>query len=296
MSVGVVYAMAGFICWGLSPLYFKSIADAPAVEVLAHRAVWSLALLLAILAWRGRVREVWAALRDRARLAPLLLSTCLIALNWWLYLYAVVSGHILQASLGYYINPLMNVAIGLVVLKERMTRTMGASFALAGAGVVWLAMNEAEGFPWLALCLASSFAVYTLVRKRARVDALVGLTVETALLAPLAAGYLVFVALRGEMAWLAPAARGGSARLDVLLPLACVVTALPLLWFTEGARRLPLRTISILQYTSPTLQFMMAMVYGEKFTTAHGVAFACIWTALAMYTASAVRERRRAGT
>ncbi len=288
LAAGVMYAIAAYLAWGLSPLYFKSVDAAPAMEVLAHRVVWSI-ILLGLLVWlKGRWPVVRRVIASRRCLLTLALTTFLIGGNWFLYIWAVSHDHILHASLGYYINPLVNVALGVIFLKERLTRVQIGALALAGAGVAWMALSAA-GFPWISIYLALSFGFYALVRKKISIDSITGLAIETALLLPAAIVYLAWLGARGESHFLA-----GSLSLDILLPMAGVVTTLPLLWFTEGARRLRLTTMGILQYIAPTGQFLLAVaVYGEAFTSAHAVAFACIWGAIALYWVDAARARRR---
>jgi chloramphenicol-sensitive protein RarD len=248
------------------------------LEVLCHRVVWSVALLL-VLAWhQDRLQDVRAALRRARTLAVLAASTVLIAVNWLVYIYAVVQGRMLEGSLGYYINPLVNVLLGLVILHERLQPLERAAVALAAAGMVWLAVHLGQP-PWISLALAVSFGLYGLLRKVAPVGALTGLTVETLLLLPLALGTLAWKMAAGQATFLS-----GDARLDVLLLLAGPLTAFPLLCFAAAARRLPLSTLGFLQYLSPTIQLLLAvLVYGEPFRRAQAGAFAFIWAALALF-------------
>jgi chloramphenicol-sensitive protein RarD len=239
---------------------------------------WSLALLLA-LSWRqDRLADIRAALRNPKALRVLAASTTLIALNWLVYIYAVVHGRMLEGSLGYYINPLVNVLLGVVILRERLAALERVAVALAAAGILWLALHVGHP-PWISLALAVSFGLYGLLRKVAPVGALTGLAVETLLLLPFSLGYLAWRLGSGQAAFLA-----GDATLDVLLVLAGPLTAFPLLCFAGAARRLPLSTLGFLQYLSPTLQFLLAvLVYGEPFRRAQAGAFAFIWTALALF-------------
>lgn len=282
--LGLLYGLAAYASWGFIPIYFKALRAAGPLEVLCHRVVWAQLLLLA-LCWRtGQLGELRRAFRPGRMLALLAASTILIAINWLVYIYAVVSGRILEGSLGYYINPLVNVLLGVVVLKERLERPVLVAVLIAGSGVLWLAVNSGQP-PWIPLTLAFSFGLYGLLRKLAHVGALTGLAVETALLLPLAIGYLLFAGHTGQAAFLS-----GDRTLDVLLVLAGPVTAIPLLWFTGAARRLPLSTLGFLQYLSPTLQFLLAVaLYGEPFTPAR-VAFACIWIALGVFAIHTLRR------
>ena len=276
---GVLYATCAFLTWGLSPVYWKLLRQVPAVELLAHRIVWSLVLVAVWMTVRGRWAELATAVRGaRTRLA-LAASTALIAVNWLLFIWAVNSDRVLEASLGYYINPLVSVFLGLVVLGEVLNRLQWTAVALATTGVAVLTFRLGE-VPWVSLVLAFSFGLYGLLRKTVRADAVVGLTFETAALTPLMFGYLVMIEVRGGGAFghLGPAT-------DSLLVAAGAVTAVPLILFTLGARRLPLSTLGLLQYIAPTCNFVLAVFFfGEPFTPAHGFAFVLIWTALGLYS------------
>jgi len=283
---GLAYGLAAYGAWGVFPIYLKAVRTVPILEVLCHRVVWALAILLVLTGVRGELRAVADALRHRRALLVLSGSTVFIALNWLVYIYSVTHDRILESSLGYYINPLISVLLGVVLLRERLEPLMKAAALLAAAGVVWLAIGLGQ-LPWISLVLAFSFGLYGLLRKIAPVGALTGLTVETLLLAPLAAGYLVWAEARGRATFLS-----GRWGIDVLLLLAGPVTAIPLLCFAAAARRLPLSTIGFMQYISPTLQFLLAVtVYGEPFDRARAGAFACIWVAVALFAFDSVRRR-----
>ena len=283
---GLAYGLAAYGAWGVFPIYLKAVRTVPILEVLCHRVVWALAILLVLTGVRGELRAVADALRHRRALLVLSGSTVFIALNWLVYIYSVTHDRILESSLGYYINPLISVLLGVVLLRERLEPLMKAAALLAAAGVVWLAIGLGQ-LPWISLVLAFSFGLYGLLRKIAPVGALTGLTVETLLLAPLAAGYLVWAEARGRATFLS-----GRWGIDVLLLLAGPVTAIPLLCFAAAARRLPLSTIGFMQYISPTLQFLLAVtVYGGPFDRARAGAFACIWLAVALFAFDSVRRR-----
>jgi chloramphenicol-sensitive protein RarD len=284
--IGVLYGLAAYTFWGLAVFYFKAIASVPPLEILAHRILWSVPLLLAWLAARGRLDDLRAALRTRRTLALLLASTLLIAANWLVFILAVATGHVVQASLGYYINPLLNVLLGMVFLGERLRPVQWASVLLAVTGVAWLTVSFGS-LPVISLILAGTFGLYGLLRKTVPADGPVGLTVETGLLLPVMIGFLVFRAARGEMVFL-----HDRRTIDLLLLLAGLVTTLPLLWFTNAVRRLRLATIGFLQYLSPSLQLLIAVtVYGEPFTRTHLVTFSFIWAALGLYSLDALRRR-----
>lgn len=285
-TVGLAFAFAAYGFWGFFPIYLKAVAAVPVLELLCHRIVWSALLLLALIWHQGHFGEIAAAFRRRRTLAVLAASTLLIAVNWLTYIFSVTHDRILESSLGYYINPLVNVALGVALLGERLAPTVRVAVGIAAAGVVWLGIQAGRP-PWISLILAFSFALYGLLRKTAPVGALIGLTVETLLLLPLAAGYLIFVITSGQAVFLS-----GRPSLDVLLAMGGPVTAIPLLWFAAAARRLPLSTIGFIQYISPTLQFLLAViVYGEIFDRAKAGAFACIWIALALFAWHSVRRR-----
>ena len=285
-SQGLAYGLAAYGFWGFFPIYLKAVARVPVLELLSHRIVWS-AILLLLLVWQqGRFGEVAAAFRQRRSLAVLGATTVLIAVIWLVYIFSVTHDRLLESSFGYYINPLVNVALGVVLLREKLAPLVRVAVAIAAAGVLWLGIHVGRP-PWISLVLAFSFALYGLLRKVAPVGPLIGLTVETLLLAPAAAGFLIFASAKGQAAFLS-----GRPGLDVLLVLGGPVTAIPLLWFAAAARRLPLSTIGFLQYISPTLQFLLAvLVYGEPFDRAKAVAFACIWAALALFAYHSVRRR-----
>jgi chloramphenicol-sensitive protein RarD len=287
--VGAAYAIAAFGFWGLAPVYWRATGFVPPLEMVAHRVLWALPVVLALVAWRGRTGDVGAALRD-ARHRTLLAGTALlISVNWLVFVWAVQSGHVLESSLGYFMNPLVNVALGYAVFGERLRRLQAVAVALAAAGVAWLAASHPEGL-WSALVLAVTFSFYGLLRKRAGVDGLVGLTVETVFLAPIAATCVVLLFARGESA---AASRGAGG--FTLVALAGVVTTLPLLWFAIAARRLRFGTLGFFQYLAPTGQFLLAVfAYGETFTVSHAVTFGLIWTAIALYLVEAVRSAPRA--
>jgi chloramphenicol-sensitive protein RarD len=285
---GLAWGLAAYCSWGLFPIYFKAVAAVPALEVLAHRVVWSVVVLAIVLAVQRRWREVAAVVAHPRTLAVLGVTSLLIGGNWYLFIWAVTTGQMLQASLGYFINPLVNVFLGVVFLGERMSRTGVAAVAMAGVGVGWLAVLGGAP-PWVALVLAFSFAFYALIRKTARVKPVPGLAVETALLAPVALLFLATTASSGGLYF-----GTGSWRLDLLLAAAGLITALPLVWFNMAAQSLPLSTLGFLQYLSPTGQFLLAvLVYGEPLTRDRLVAFACIWTALGIFTVDQLQTRAR---
>jgi len=286
---GVAYACAAYGSWGLLPIYWKALAAVPVGEVLAYRVVGS-ALFAALLVGLAREgRTVRAALGARRTVSVLAATSLLIGANWLLFIWTVSRGDVLASSLGYFLNPLVNVALGRVFLGERLRGLQLAAVALASLGVAVLAAS-AGGLPWVSLTLAITFGCYGLLRKLAPIPPLVSLLVETAALAPVALGYLTWVAARGEGHFV-PA----SGEIRALLLGAGVVTALPLVWFSNAARRLRLGSLGFFQYLAPTGHFALAvLVYGEPFGRAHLVTFGCIWTGLLLYSVDAVRAARSA--
>ena len=285
-KIGVGYGLAAYLSWGLFPLYFKALQGASEREILAHRVVWSALLLAIVTSFHGQWPAVRTALRDRRVLLTLVASTILIAVNWLTFIETMLRAKVLQASMGYFINPLVNILLGYIFLHERLRPLQKVSVALAAVGVLcftWMAHQ----IPVYPLVLAVSFALYGLLRKIVRVEAMLGLTVETLLLTPLALAYLGWLATSHQLAFVA-----GPWRLTILLFLAGAVTTGPLVWFTNAARRLRLSTMGFLQYLAPTLQFALAVLrYGEHFGKGHAMAFAFIWTGLAVYSWDALRSR-----
>jgi len=281
-STGILLGVGAYVVWGLLPLYFKLLGTVPATQVLAHRIVWSVLLLAAIVLMLKRASAIRAAARGRTLLL-LMASAFLIAVNWLVYIWAVQNGHVIEASLGYFINPLVNVALGVAVLREKVRRVQWAAVALAGLGVAIMAASGG-GAIWISLVLALSFGTYGLLRKVAAIDALGGLFVETILLAPFAIAVLALATAQGDAAF------GHERGLDALLVLAGAITAIPLLMFAAAARRMPYTALGLLQYIAPTLQFAEAvLLFGEPLHPTNMLTFALIWTGLAIYAADGLR-------
>ena len=285
---GLFLGLGAYLLWGVLPLYFKALAHVDPVEIVAHRILWSLIFLAGLATLWSR----WGAIRDALRtpkvMGVLAVTAILIAVNWLVYIWAVVNNHVLEGSLGYYLNPLVNVLLGVVLLKEKLSRPQMAAVGLAAAGVAVLAIGAGSGL-WISLTLAGTFALYGFLRKVAPVESLEGLSIETVILAPLA------------LFWVTWQTAGGQSGLEMdttttlLLIAAGAITAIPLLLFTAAAKRLPYSTLGFLQYIAPSLQFLLAvLLFGEKLTTAHIVCFGAIWTALVIFAAEGVRLGRRA--
>ena len=293
MPSGPLAAALAYILWGLFPLYIKQISQVPAVEIVLHRSAWSLLFMVGLLALLRRFAWLGPVLRQPRTLAVFGLSALLLAANWLLYVWAVNHDRVLDASLGYFINPLVNVLLGYAVLHERPRPAQWAAVALAACGVLWLALGAGH-VPWVSLVLALTFGFYGLLRKTAPLGAIEGLALETLLLAPLAVGGLL---------WLGATGQGhfglGNHRLDLLLLAAGPATAVPLLLFASGARRVTMATLGLLQYLGPSIQFLLGVfVYHEPFSLSRGLGFALIWTALAVYSVESwrVMRRRRSAT
>jgi chloramphenicol-sensitive protein RarD len=287
---GVIYAVSAFLIWGISPIYWKALRSVPAFEIILHRIVWSFFLLVPLIIIMRRWQEFIAVFKNLRTLLILLFTALIVGGNWLLYIWAVNSDHLLQASLGYYINPLVNVVLGMVFLKERLRPPQILAVVLATAGVLYLTLYYGE-FPWIALTLAVSFGLYGLIRKVAPVSSLVGLTVETLLLSVPALVYLYYLDRLGQGSIFRV-----SLKLDLMLMGCSVVTALPLLFFTLGARRLYLSTMGLLQYIAPSCMFVLAVfLFREPFASAQVLTFILIWTALAIYSTDSVRYYRHNG-
>jgi len=287
---GLALGLGAYLLWGVLPLYFKAIDDVSALEIVAHRILWSLFFLGALATWWKRWPAIRAALGAPRVLMTLVLTSLLIAVNWLVYIYAVVTGHVLEGSLGYFLNPLVNVLLGVVLLKEALSRAQKGAVVLAAAGVAVLAVG-AGGSIWISLTLAASFALYGYLRKVAPVDSLEGLSIETAILLPFALGWIIWLQASGTGNFLQARST------DIFLVLGGVITAVPLLLFTAAARRLPYSTLGFLQYVAPSMQFLLAvLVFGEPLTTAHVICFGAIgrrWPSSSL-KAFAAAERRLA--
>lgn len=282
---GVIYAASAYIVWGIIPVFWKQISHVGADEIVAHRIVWTLAFTLCILQFRGRLSHLRVALRSWRSVLALTASSVLIAINWGVFIWAVGASRIIETSLGYYINPLVSFTLGVLVLKERLTSAQRVAVVLAILGVA--NQTWALGFlPWVSLVLAGSFGVYGLIRKMVNVESVEGLTVETIILLPLSAGYLIYLYSIDGIQF----GQHGALN-DFYLLLAGPLTAVPLLLFASGARRIPLFMIGFLQYLAPSISLVLAVfVYGEAFTGAHAVTFALIWSALVLVSWEAFRR------
>jgi chloramphenicol-sensitive protein RarD len=283
---GFLYAATAYLLWGFLPLYMKALAAVPPVEVVAHRVLWSVPVAGLILLATGRRNDLRAALRSPRMLAMAALTAALVSANWGIYVWAIGAGRAVDTALGYYINPLFSVLLGALLLGERLQRGQIAAVAMAALAVAVLTVEA--GLPWVALALAGTFGLYGFFRKTLPIGPNQGFFLEVLLLAPFALAYLL---------WTGPAGHfGAAARETWLLAASGLVTAIPLMLYANGAKGLRLSTIGMMQYTAPTVIFLIAVfVFREPFDTARAVAFGLIWTALLTYTVSSFRARRRAG-
>jgi chloramphenicol-sensitive protein RarD len=286
---GALYATGAYIAWGLLPIYWKALKHVPPLEILAHRIIWALVVSIALVAIRRRGAGVIAALRQPRTLAVFAASGILLAINWIVYIWAVQQGFVVETSLGYYINPLINVLLGVLFLRERLRLGQGAAVAIALCGVVYLTFAYGS-LPWIALTLAVTFGIYGLLRKTAALGSLEGLTLETLLLIAPSLVYVFFLGAQGQ------GALGHSDAITTALLLGSgIVTTVPLLLFAAGARRVTLITLGILQYIAPTLQFALGtLLYGETLSPQRLAGFCLIWLALAVYTVESQVHQRLA--
>ncbi|CAH0126849.1 hypothetical protein SRABI96_00108 [Peribacillus sp. Bi96] len=281
---GAIYAALSYMMWGVVPIYWKFLQGVGATEILAQRVLWSFVFMLVLLMfmkkWQSFVDYVKNILGNPKLFAALLTASLLVTANWGVFIWAVNSGRILDTSLGYYINPLVSVLLGVIVLKEKLSGAQILSFLLAGIGVLILGIHFGT-IPWVSLVLAMTFGLYGLAKKMIKAESAIGLTLETMMVTPLALGYLIYLMTQSDMQFFTAGSTG------LLLVGGGIVTALPLLYFAKGAEKIPLSMLGIFQYIAPTLSLLIGVfVYHESFTKAHLLAFLFIWSALAVYTLS----------
>jgi len=291
MQIGILYAAAAYILWGLFPIYFKALQNVSPVQILWHRVVWAFVLLLIVLAARRQWSWITGVSRQPKILAGFAASALLLSINWYIYIWSVNNDHVVDASLGYFMNPLVNVLLGFVLLHERLRPTQWAAVALAASGVAWLTLQAGHP-PWIGLGLALSFGFYGLLRKTAALGALEGLSLETLLLFPIALGYLAWLSLNHENAF-----THATLSSKCLLIAAGPITAVPLLLFAAGARRIPMSTLGLLQYLAPSLQLLLGVwLYDEPFGGRRLMGYAVIWVALALYSLDGLWKAWRSQT
>ncbi|TXF99702.1 EamA family transporter RarD [Massilia arenae] len=286
MRSGIIYAALAFLCWGLFPIYFHALDGVPPLQILAHRMLWSLGFLLIVLVLRRQWKWLNVVRQPRVFFS-FVLSAVLLSANWLVYIWSVTNHHVIEASLGYFINPLVNIMLGYLILKERLRTVQWVAIAIAALGVAWLTW-QAGTVPWIALFLAFSFGSYGLLRKTAALGALEGLSFETIVLFPLAAAYVIWLTVQGQNVFI----NTDSDTIRVLLVMAGPLTAIPLLLFASGARKIPLSILGLLQYLSPTLQFLLGVwLFKEAFTADRLVGFALIWSALILFAGEGLLRR-----
>ena len=284
---GMIYAAGAHVLWGIMPIYWKQIEAAGAIEIVAHRIVWTVVFTVIIIALQRRLGRLWTALRDPRAVLALGASSLLIALNWGLFIWAVMENRIIDTSLGYFINPLLSIVLGVVMLQERLSLLQKIAVGVAGLGVANQTLTVGY-LPWISLVLAMSFALYGFIRKTIHVESIEGVSIETILMLPLAGGFLVFLLATGGAAF---ASHGWLN--DFYLLLAGPLTAIPLMLFAAGARRLQMFMMGFMQYVTPSFSLSVAVfMYGETFTQAHAVTFGLIWSALALVSWEAFRRER----
>lgn len=285
---GFLFALAAYVFWGFLPIYMKALSHVPAIEVVAHRILWSLPIAFMVIVWLGRTQDLRQAIRTPRTLLMGAATAALISVNWGIYVWAIGAGFALEAALGYYINPLFSVLLGRILLKEQLTKAQWAALCLAAAAVVLLTF-EAGRLPYVALGLTVSWGFYAYLKKSLPIGPNQGFTLEVMLLAPAALVYLLWLQSNGTGSFL-----GSTLSNDLLLIGTGVVTAIPLMVYANGAKRLRLSTIAMMQYISPTMIFLIAVfVFGEPFGTVRLVAFPMIWIALVIYSVSMLAARRR---
>ncbi len=279
--IGVWYSVGTFTAWGLLPLYWKALKQVPSPQILAHRVFWSFIFVSFLLSIKKRwpeMKRVFSSGRISARCT---LSAFFLGINWFIYIWAVNANYVVESSMGYFINPLINVILGIVFLRERLKFLQVISVFLAFIGVFYMTIQYGK-FPWIALSLALSFSAYGLLRKTAHLDSLMGFSVETAILSPIVLAYLVLQGFQGTSAF-----GKVSTLLHLLLIGSGIITATPLIWFAHGVRRIPLSMIGFIQYLSPTLMLLLAViVFKEPFTSTNLISFGLIWGALLIYSLS----------
>jgi chloramphenicol-sensitive protein RarD len=286
MRSGIIYAALAFLCWGLFPIYFHALDGVPPLQILAHRMLWSLGFLLIVLVLRRQWKWLNVVRQPRVFFS-FVLSALLLSANWLVYIWSVTNHHVIEASLGYFINPLVNIMLGYLILKERLRAVQWVAIAIAALGVAWLTWQTGT-VPWIALFLAFSFGGYGLLRKTAALGALEGLSFETIVLFPRAAAYVIWLTVNGQNVFI----NTDSDTTRVLLVMAGPLTAIPLLLFASGARKIPLSVLGLLQYLSPTLQFLLGVwLFKEAFTADRLVGFVLIWSALILFAGEGLLRR-----
>jgi len=288
MKKGVLYGIGAYVLWGILPIYWKFIQDVPALEIVSHRVIWSFVFVISVVILKNNWHEFNLISKQKKLVLPYLATAILLSINWLTYVWAVNAGYIVETSLGYFINPLVNVLLGVIFLRERLRPWQWVSVGLAFSGVVYLTMSYGR-LPWIALTLAICFGIYGLIKKTGSLDSLHGFSLETAVIFIPALSYLIYLEVAGRGAF------GHTSILTTtLLALTGIATGIPMLWFGMAARRINLSTLGFLQYIAPTLQFLIGvLVYNEDFSKERVIGFSVIWTALLVYSLEGVIARRK---
>lgn len=294
-QIGAIYAGFSYVLWGLLPIYWKLIGEVNAKEILANRILWSFIFMVMVLLftkkWGLLTQTFKGFAKNKKQMYALIIASLLISINWFVYIWAVNSGHMVEASLGYYINPLVSILLGTIVLKERLSAAQYISFVLAAVGVLIISISHGQ-IPWIALALAVSFGLYGLAKKLINVDSSVGLTLETAVVTPIAVLYMCFLFFNGTNSFI-----DSSVGTDLLLIGAGVATAVPLLYFAKGAQKIPLSLLGFIQYISPTITLILGIfVYHEHFSKIQLLSFIFIWSALTIFSLSKTKIFTEIGT
>ncbi|GAA4708438.1 EamA family transporter RarD [Brevibacillus fulvus] len=289
MKQGVIYAVVAYLSWGLLPLYWKLFEQISALEILSHRIVWSFVFVAIVLLVMRRFKQMWGILTDWRKRLTVALSAIFITANWLIYIWAVNSGHVMETSLGYYMNPLVNVLFGVIFLKEKLNAGQWVAIALAALGVSIITVEFGQ-FPWISILLALSFAFYGLTKKVVKLDSLMSLAWETVVIFPIALIYLATIHVQHT-----DTAFSMSPLMILLLALTGVATALPLYWFAQATKTLSLTTVGFIQYLSPTTSLLLAIfVFKESFTTTDFISFVLIWLGLIVFTVTSFRAKQKA--
>lgn len=288
IKIGAIQAGISYILWGILPIYWKLLDHVDSNEILANRIFWSFLSMVLFIFVTKKMPAYMGILKgfrnNKKQFWALVVASLLISCNWYLYIWAVNHDQIIQASLGYYINPLVSILLGVLFLKEKLSPAQVLSFFIAGVGVLILSISYGQ-MPWIALMLAISFGLYGLAKKMIIVDSAIGLTLETMMVTPIAFIYIIAIFMQGNHSFLT-----GSTSTDLLLMASGVITAVPLLYFAKGAQKIPLSMLGFIQYVNPTLQLLLGvLVYGEQFSGAHLISFLFIWIALLLYTLSGTK-------
>jgi chloramphenicol-sensitive protein RarD len=287
-ALGISFTVGAYLLWGILPIYWKLLNEVPSLEILAHRVVWSFifVLIIVMILKRKLLKNFFhVQMSQKKTWLGLFLSSLFISINWLIYIFAVNTNHIVEASLGYYINPLVAVLLGVFVLREKINKWQIASFVLAAIGVIYMTLSLGK-LPWLSLVLAISFGFYGLSKKLIKVDSILGLLLETLFVLPFALLFLAYLGINDQQSFFT-----GSIKNDLFLLGSGIATALPLLWFGIGVQKIPLYMVGFLQYIAPTISlFLGVLVFGESFTKDHVVTFTCIWLAIAIFTISNIRQ------